>query len=186
MEREVDLGLSLIYKYTMKALSIFVLVSVASFTFAQKESLRSTEFTVKGQVKKEIKITVADLMKIESKAIGDLAITNHLGEPKGTAKNLKGVLLKDLLSNVVFNSESPKTLSEFYLTLIATDNYKVVYSWNEIFNSPTGDNIWVVTEKAGVKLDAMDDSILVVCMTDFKTGRRHVKGLGQILVNRVN
>lgn len=169
----------------MKLLSISVLVIATHVAIAQKESLRSSEFTVKGLVKKEIKITVADLMKLESKTIGDLNITNHLGEPKSTAKNLKGVLLKDLLSNVEFNSESPKTLSEFYLTFIATDNYKVVYSWNEIFNSPTGDNIWVVTEKGGVKLDVMDDSILVVCVTDFKTGRRHVKGLSQILVNRV-
>jgi hypothetical protein len=170
----------------MKALNIFVLIAVAHIAIAQKESLRSNAFAVKGQVKKEVKITVTDLMKLESKAIGDLVITNHLGEPKSTAKNLKGVLLKDLLSKVEFNSESPKTLSEFYLTFIATDNYKVIYSWNEIFNSPTGNNIWVVTEKAGVKLDSMDDRILVVCTTDFKTGRRHVKGLSQILVSRAN
>ena len=40
--------------------------------------------------------------------------------------------------------------------------------------------------KRGVKIDALDERILVVTNSDFKTGRRHVKGLSQILVNRVN
>lgn len=170
----------------MKLVYTLLVIVIAQSAIAQKDVLSSNEFIVKGQVKQEMKFTLSDFSKFESKSIGDLVITNHTGEPRGTAKALKGILLKDLLAKIEINSESPKTLSEFYFTLVATDNYKVVFSWNEIFNSPTGDKVWVVTEKGGVKIDALDERILVVTTSDFKTGRRHVKGLSQILVNRVN
>jgi hypothetical protein len=170
----------------MKLICSLLLIAVVPSALAQKSVLSSNEFIVKGQVKQEVKFTLSDLSAFESKPIGDLVITNHTGVPHGTAKALKGILLKDLLAKIEINNESPKTLSEFYFTLVATDNYKVVFSWNEIFNSPTGDAIWLITEKGGVKIDTLDERILVVTTLDFKTGRRHVKGLSQILVNRVN
>jgi hypothetical protein len=170
----------------MKFMYTLLVVAVVQPVVAQKNVLPSNEFVVKGQIKQEVKFTLSDLSTFESKPIGDLVITNHTGVPHGTAKALKGILLKDLLTKIELNSESPKTLSEFYLTLVATDNYKVVFSWNEIFNSPTGNAVWIITEKGGVKIDAMDERILLVTTSDFKTGRRHVKGLSQILVNRVN
>lgn len=84
------------------------------------------------------------------------------------------------------NEESPKLFSEFFLTFIAADNYKVVYSWNEIFNSPIGENLFVITSRDNKKLKDMDERILVLTPIDFKTGRRHIKGLTKIVVERVN
>ena len=83
------------------------------------------------------------------------------------------------------NEESPKRFSEFFLTFIAIDNYKVVYSWNEIFNSPIGDNIYLITSRDGKQLKDMDERILILTPIDFKTGRRHIKGLSKIVVERV-
>lgn len=151
---------------------------------AQKDIKPSDEFVVIGQVAHELKFTLADLEKMPSKNIEDIVITNHLGEPRGTAKNLKALPLKTLLNKIDFKAESPKTLSEFYLTFIATDNYKAVYSWNEIFNTATGDNIFLITEKDGKKLAEMPERILVITSSDLKTGRRNIKGLTKIVVSR--
>ena len=143
-------------------------------------------FTVSGKIKKEVNFTINDLQAYESEKIPDVVISNHLGEAKGTSKNLKGILLKDILAKVEFNTESPKVLSEFYLTCIASDGYKVVFSWNEIFNTATGDNLYLITAKDGKELKDMDDRILIISTTDFKTGRRNVKGLAKIIVDRVD
>ena len=60
-------------------------------------------------------------------------------------------------------------LSEFYLNYTAT-----------------GDNLYLITSKDGKELNVMGDRILLISTTDFKTGRRNVKGLAKIIVERVD
>lgn len=170
----------------MKRLTALILVVISVTAWGQKADQATNDFVVTGQIKKELKFTLADIEKYHSKAIGDIVITNHLGEPRGTAKQLTGILVKDLLKDFELKEESPKRFSEFYLTFVAVDNYKVVYSWNEIFNSPTGDNLFLITSRDGKKLKDMEERILILTPTDFKTGRRHIKGLSKILVERVD
>jgi hypothetical protein len=167
--------------------NIFYILFLCAFTaFGQKKDVPPTnEFMVVGQVETEVKYSITDLEKMESKPIENLVITNHSGEKRGAIKELKGIPIKTVLSSVKFKSDSPKTLSEFYFTFIASDGYKVVYSWNELYNTSTGDNVYLVTEKEGQKLKEMNDRILIVTTTDFKTGRRHIKGLSKIVVGRV-
>jgi hypothetical protein len=153
---------------------------------ASAQRLNTTdEIMVSGEVKNQLKITIPDLAKFNAVDIPDIQITNHLGELKGSAKSLKGIPLKSFLNQIQFKEENPKLLSQFYLTFIALDNYKAVYSWNEIFNSPTGDNLFLVTEKDGKKLNEMPESFLIITPTDVQTGRRYIKGLSKIVVERV-
>ena len=98
----------------------------------------------------------------------------------------QGILLKEVLQSIEIKSESPKVLSEYYLVCKATDGYKVVYSWNELFNSRVGESVFIVTEKKGQRADKMDDSILLISPLDFKTGRRQVKSLDRIEIKRAN
>ena len=166
---------------------LIVVFALSTFICYGQLKVNPTEaFTVIGKVKKEVTFTISDLQNYESKKISDVVISNHLGEVKGTSKYLKGILLKDILSRIEFDAESPKVLSEFYLTCIANDGYKVVFSWNEIFNTSTGDNLYLITSKDGKELKDMDDRILIISTTDFKTGRRNVKGLAKIIVDRVD
>lgn len=166
-----------------KSLILFFIITCISI-FGQEKKSTTTEFRVTGQVKKELIISLYDLEKYSAQNIKDLSITNHLGEARYTAKNLKGILLKDLLKDLQINEESPKKLSEFYFLFTAIDNYKVVFSWNEIFNTSTGDHLYVITEKDGTKIKDMEDRILIVTTSDFKTGRRHIKALSKIEVRR--
>lgn len=153
----------------------------------EKEKVAATDaIVVTGLVEKEISLGIGEISAMPSRPVNDVVITNHLGEPRGTAKGLRGVLVKDLLAAVVIKAESPKVLSEFYLTFIASDGYTVVFSWNELFNSPNGDNCYLMVEKDGKKLAEMPERMLVITPTDFKTGRRHIKGLSRIVVGRAS
>jgi hypothetical protein len=75
-------------------------------------------------------------------------------------------------------------LSECYFVFIASDGYKVVYSWNEIFNTKNGQGIYVIVERDGKKIDQIEDRISVFSKADLMTGRRYVKGLSRIIVKR--
>ena len=151
---------------------------------AQEKIDPTNEITVTGIVIKETTVTINDLTKFQSHKINDLTITNHLGVIKGVAKDLKGVLLKDVLETIPIDEKDPKKLSECYFTFIASDGYKVVYSWNEIFNSETGNHIFLITEKEGKSISKMEERILLVTTSDFKTGRRHIKSLKKIIIAR--
>ena len=102
----------------MKQLTTIVLLFSSLIVFAQKEISPSNEFVIAGQIQRELKFTLADLEKLEAKKIDDVVVTNHLGEKKGTAKDLKGIQLKGLLDKIEFKTESPKVLREFYLTFV--------------------------------------------------------------------
>lgn len=169
----------------MRRIATFIFFAVYISGWGQSEIKPTTAFTISGQIKKEIIITLSDLTGLNSLKIDDLVITNHLGVHKGTARGLKGIPVKEILKDLSYNVESPRILNEFYLTFIASDGYKVVYSWNEIFNNPSGDRIFLVTEKEGKPITDMEDRILMINTSDFKTGRRHLKGLDKIRVGRV-
>ena len=105
---------------------------------------------------------------------------NHRGDPKDTVKGLKGILLKTILDNVELNAEKPKDYSEFYISLIASDGYKNVYSWNELFNTDVGNHVFVITEMDGKTISEMPQRILVMSLADINTGRRHLIALAKV------
>lgn len=153
------------------------------FSQAQK-GLTTSVAEVKGEIKSTFTISVQDLNQYKEHTIGDVIITNHLGQKKSEAKALKGVLLKEVLQTAEISAPSPRQLSEYYLVCKASDGYTVVYSWNELFNSPSGESIFVVTQKEGKAAVDMTESILLIAPNDYKTGRRYIKSLASITILR--
>lgn len=154
--------------------------------WAQQAGPATDQFVVTGRIMKDTTFTLTSLLALESTPIPDLTITNHMGEPRGVARGLRGVLVKDLLQSVRPDTDNPKLFSEYHYTFVAADGYKVVFSWNELFNSPTGDHVYLVVEKEGKTLGEMPGQILVITTTDFRTGRRHIKALEKIVVGRAD
>ncbi len=140
---------------------------------------------VAGKIKTDKTFSLSELEAFPTVSITDITITNPKGEVKGIAKGLKGFLFKDLLNKIEILADTPKKLNEFYFVLIASDGYKVVFSWNELFNTQTGNTTFIVTESEGKKLNEMNDRILVVSTKDFITGRRYIKGLEKINVEQI-
>lgn len=168
-----------------KLFFVILFFAVTFFVFGQETNVPTSSFTISGDVKSPVTIQIIDLMKWTVVAIGDVTITNHLGDKKSETRGLKGVLFKDVISSAEINAASPKVLSEFYFVCKASDGYTVVYSWNELFNTAVGDTVYIVTEKNGKPASAMEDAILMISPKDFKTGRRQVKSLASVEVKRV-
>ncbi len=169
----------------MKSIIVLFFVIISCTTFAQNNATPTEKFSVEGRVKQKFTFSIADLDTFKIKALPDITITNHLGEKKHTITGLKGILLKDVLSKIEFDAENPKVLSEYYFEFVATDNYKIVFSWNEIYNTETGNNIYIVMEEDGKKIKDIPGRISIVTLTDFKTGRRHMSSIDKIIVQRV-
>ena len=78
----------------------------------QKPVPTTDSFLVTGVVDRDLIIAIADIPAAKAVSIPDLVITNHLGQVKGAAKGLKGVLVKDVLKDIPFKVEDPKVLSQ--------------------------------------------------------------------------
>ncbi|HEX5168153.1 MAG TPA: hypothetical protein VFW11_03195 [Cyclobacteriaceae bacterium] len=167
----------------MKIFLTVVILFLSTLLFSQ-EIQTTHSFAIIGKVKSPVTISFDDLTELKVVNIGDLIVTNHLGEERGTAKSLKGVLLRDVFQKIEIDVESPKFLSEYFFICRASDNYTVVFSWNEIFNTVVGEGVFIVTEKDGRPMTDMEENILMVSVRDIRTGRRHVKSLSSIEVAR--
>lgn len=167
----------------MRSIVISILLLIVLPGYGQEKIQPTKSFTISGEVKSPLTVSITDFSRYKETVIGDVVITNHLGEKKSEKKGVKGILLKDVLAAVEFTS-SPKELSTFYFICKATDGYIVVYSWNELFNTATGNAVYLVTALDKTPAAALEESVLMISPTDFKTGRRLVKSLASIEVKR--
>jgi len=144
--------------------------------FAPSESLLIT-----GKVKKEKVFTLSDIKKNRTILLGEIN-TSCSPKQKVNAKGVKAILVRDLLDSVKFDYASSKALNQFYFKFEASDGYAIVYSFNEIYNTETGKNLYIVTEKDGIDIAQMDNRILILTTSDIKSGSRNIKNLSRIVV----
>ncbi len=162
-----------------------LLIFLSASAFAQEVLKRTNSFSISGKVNKTVVITMDSLKQYPLKEMGDFKITNHLGAFKHEDEHLKGVLMKDVLSHTVFAVSNPKLLSQLYFVCFGADGYKVVYSWNELYNTPVGEQVFILMEKNGKKAEQLPENIQMASMLDFKTGRRYLHNLSKIVVGQV-
>jgi hypothetical protein len=167
-------------------MKILILTSLFTLFFFLHSFAQKTEaIHILGDISTEKVFSIAQIKGFVSSDLGDFEITNHLGEPRGIAKQLRGFPVIRLLEQVELHSPSPKQLSEYYFVFEATDGYKVVFSWNELFNNPLGEQVYLITSKDEESMEEMEDGILLISKTDIRTRRRHIKNLDKIYVKRV-
>ncbi|MES1221949.1 MAG: molybdopterin-binding protein [Bacteroidota bacterium] len=169
----------------MKYKFVFFCLLSSAFAKAQKNAAPTNEFSITGEVKAPVLFSLKTATSFTSHSSDSVVIYNHLHERKRAIHKIKGILLKDVLEKAGLNEDKPKLFSLFYFTCIACDGYKVVFSWNEIFNTGIGDQLMIITEEDGKKADAIDDHIAIISPLDKATGRRYLQNLQSIKVERV-
>ena len=164
---------------------LIALIFISRLGVSQPTIESTNQIIVSGLVDKPLTITYTGLEKEKIVSIGDFKVTNHLGEFKKEYKNVKGVLLLDVLKNLTITATNPKLLSEYYFVFKASDGYSAVFSWNELFNTEIGNTFFLVVEADHKSQKESTEKILMISTKDFKTGRRHIKGLQSIEVKRI-
>jgi hypothetical protein len=171
----------------MKIRILILTISIlTNFSVNGQRTIPPTDsLQVTGKIKNPTTFTLADLDTFPKTTIKDQIIYNHNGEVKDTLTGMSGIPLKTLLASILYVYDKPKFLNEFYFVFIASDGYRVIFSWNEIYNTETGNNFFIVTEMEGKKLKYLGQRILFISTGDLKTGRRYIKGLEKIEVRQL-
>ena len=164
-------------KYFIILLSLFGLSASAQ---------ESKSFMISGRIKTPIAFDLTSFDAYEKVSLDSLVIYNHLMQRKSRIDHVKGVALKALLAKVEIDSPSPTLLSEYYLVCTASDGYRVVLSWNDVFNSKTANNFLILTSFDAIPAKAEKGNIALIAPGDEASGRRFVKGLSKITILRVN
>jgi hypothetical protein len=168
----------------MKKLTFFLFLLSCFTAMAQDKFGPAThQFSISGKIKNPSVITMDSLAKYSIVPIGGMAVTDHTGALKHKDADLKGILLKDILIHTEIDAAGPHFYSGFYFTCVGSDGYKVVYSWNELFNTEIGDHVYIIMEKNGVTAGKLPESIQMASMMDQKTGRRYLHNLDKIIIS---
>ena len=145
----------------------------------------SDTLNVRGTVDHPLTLTTDDLRAFPTQTMTEMPLTRQNGADAGKLLSLKGVRLRDLLEKVVLTVRDHNDVKKMIVVATATDGYRVVFSWAEIFNSPFGDSILVYYEKDGKALGEDEGHIAMISPKDTKTGPRHVKWLQTLEVRLI-
>jgi hypothetical protein len=165
-------------------ISIFLLLVLGSANAQENVVPPTSEFTVRGFVKHELTLKISDLQQFKPEELRDVIIRNQKGEQKRVAKSVKGILLKTVLEKADIHAEKPKEYSQIYIVLTASDGYKNVYSWNELFRTEIGQHIYIVTAEEDKAMEQLPGRIQVMSLGEYQSGNRNLRGLTNIEVRK--
>lgn len=95
-----------------------------------------------------------------------------------------GVLLRDLLARAGLDSAQDRGVRVAVVEAVATDGYRAVFSWGELFNSPLGEQVLVIASQDGKPLDSDAGPLALRSLADLRPGPRHVRNLCALIVRR--
>ncbi|MEI7825554.1 MAG: molybdopterin-dependent oxidoreductase [Chlorobiaceae bacterium] len=167
---------------------LLLLLALAAFPLnaqAKPDGNISEIVTVSGLVEKPFTITTTSIKQMKIAEKENSAIICDTGETHKTLKTYKGVLLRDILDAAKVVMSNPRQRGEYTVQIGSTDNYNVIFSYNELYYGTAGDNTWMIFEENGKPIDK-DGLFVVFCASDKATGPRHVKWVNKIEVSKVN
>jgi len=169
---------------------LLAIVALAAQTsaVAQDSPRQSTALLVEGNVENRLSLSVADLRRFPVQQVEDIRQVRIAGAPAkdgGATRRYAGVLLRDVLAAAKPVERERHDLRRSIVVATATDGYKAVFSWAELFLSPIGDGAMVIFERDGASLPASEGPLAIVSLKDTQPGPRHVKWLERLEVRRV-
>lgn len=145
----------------------------------------TTRVAVSGAVEHPLDLGVDELRKLPPQQVGEVPLVCQSGANVGKLENFRGVRLRDILERAAIRAPDHNDVKKMAIIASASDGYKVVFSWSEVFNSPLGDGVLVLFEKDGLPLPDAEGRIALVSAKDIRTGPRRVKWLQGIEVRKI-
>ena len=144
------------------------------------EPAEANSLRVVGRVRQPLVLSMEELRGMDSEEVLDLPIICGTGTPKGRISRCRGVLLENVIGKAEVIKNEDNDTKKMFIVAWARDGYKVVFSWQEIFNTSVGGGVMIVIEKDGESLCAEDGRLDLISAEDYFTGSRYVKGLENI------
>jgi len=169
---------------------IFIaLILLITHYVSQAQTVSNTNYVtesviVSGKIKNSMVLTVEALKGMKVISGKGATITCSSGEHKKVLKTFKAVLLKDIIDSASVLIDRKKDRGKFIVVVTASDQYTVVFSYNELYYGAAGNNIYVMFEENGMPLTE-EGKIIVFCSSDTVSGPRHVKWVKSIEVKEI-
>ena len=96
-----------------------------------------------------------------------------------------GVRLRDLLAQPGTDPAADRGARDTIVEAVASDGYRALFSWGELYNAPAGERSVVVLEADGRALDAHQGPLALRALDDLRPGPRHVRNLCALRVRRL-
>ncbi len=148
----------------------------------QSQPLEAGALRVTGRVRQPLALTIKELCSMDAEEAKDIPIICGSGTPKGRIESCRGVLLENIIGKAEVLKEEHNDTKKMFIVASATDGHKVVFSWQEIFNTMVGGGVMILIERDGKSLCAENGGLELISTEDYFTGSRYVKGLENIEV----
>ncbi|ABL64508.1 molybdopterin-dependent oxidoreductase [Chlorobium phaeobacteroides] len=163
---------------------LFVLSFFSAVAQAKPSGTLSETVRVSGLVEKPFTISTTSVGTMNVAERENTAIICDSGQTRKSLKSFRGVLLRDILDSAKVVLSNPGQRGEYYVLVRSTDNYNVLFSYNELTYGTAGESTWLVFEENGKPIDD-DGRFVVFCASDRATGPRHVKWVNGIEVSKI-
>ena len=151
------------------------------------DRLEGNTVKITGRVREPVILSMKDLCEMgDFEEVKDLMVICGTGTPKGRIESCKGVLLENVIRKADVIKDGHNDTKKMYIVASAPDGYKVVFSWQEIFNSPMGEGVMILIEKDGESLCEKNSELELISAKDYFTGSRIVTGVNNIEVIMVD
>lgn len=95
-----------------------------------------------------------------------------------------GHLMREVLLRAGFGLPNDRGARIAMIEAVATDGYRAVFSWGELFNTAVGDQVMVIDSQDGRHLDALAGPLALRSLADLRPGARHVRNLCALVVRQ--
>lgn len=140
----------------------------------------SLKLKISGMVEQPLELSWTDLRQQPPVALPDIPVRTRDGALVATKSGYEGIPLIALLDRVRIQRTDPAALKRAVVVAKATDSYVATFSWNELYNSPIGGDVYVLTGRSQQPLDEDEGRIALLSLRDTRTGPRHVRWLNEL------
>jgi len=173
-------------------LLIALCAAAGSQLWAQRAPTPPVALTVKGGVERELRLSLDELKKLPRRTLDDVRVVRDPAAPvpapapaKEMVRHLVGCLVRDVLDRAGLVEVRRFDLRRSVVIASASDGYRALFSWAELYLSPIGEGAMIVYERDGAALPDSEGPLALVSLKDTRPGPRHVKWLRSLEVRVV-
>ncbi len=93
-----------------------------------------------------------------------------------------GPLMREVLLRAGLGLPNDRGARFAVIEAVASDGYRAVFSWGELFNTAVGDQVIVIASQDGRPLDSAAGPLALRSLADLRPGVRHVRNLCALVV----